>query len=99
MRFLITTIVAIPIALLFSGCGQCVPQINTVYVKSKVARLKTLNKVEPYTLNDVKSFDDTHYIIPKEDLEKASSVSKKRIRIINFYEKQNMKFNSKFSNI
>jgi non-homologous end joining protein Ku len=56
-----------------------------------------LYRVEPYELHDVKEFDNTHYIIPKEDLESASAVSKKRIRIINFYEKQNMKYNKEFS--
>jgi len=94
---MITISLLIIVSLFFNGCGQCTPEINTVYVESRVPKLKTLYHVEPYELGDVKEFDDTHYIIPKSDLEQASDVSKKRIRIINFYEKQNLKYNKDFS--
>lgn len=84
-------------SLFFSACGQCKPEINTVYVKSRVPKLRTLYKVSPYTPKNVKSLDADNYIIPKNELEKASAVSKKRIKIINFYEKQNLKFNKQFA--
>jgi len=84
-------------SLFFSACGQCKPEINTVYVKSKVPKLRTLYKVSPYTPKNIKSLDADNYIIPKIELKKASAVSKKRINIINFYEKQNLKFNKQFT--
>jgi hypothetical protein len=84
-------------SLFFSGCGQCKPEIKTVYVKSKVPKLRTLYKIKPYEIKDIKSVDALHYLVSKREMEEASKVSKKRIRIINFYEKQNIEFNKKFS--
>lgn len=97
MRLKILIPLLIVINLFFSGCGKCEPQINTVYVKNKVPRLRTLYKINPYIIEDVKDLDNTHYLISKLEIREASRISQKRIRIINFYEKQNMKFNREFA--
>jgi hypothetical protein len=56
-----------------------------------------LHKLKPYALITVKVLSDKNYSVNKEDLEKASAISKKRIKIISFYEDQNMRFNREFS--
>ena len=98
MRLVRITILIL-ISLSFSGCSsKCEPKIQTVFVKSEVPRLTILNKISPYELTSVTLNSDGNYSVVKQDLEKASSVSKKRIRAITFYENQNMKFNREFSN-
>ena len=96
MRLMIITLLLMT-TLFFNGCGQCKPEINTVYVKSKVPKLRTLYRVKPYEIKDAKKFDELHTIISTREIEEASAVSKKRIKIINFYEKQNLKFNKQFA--
>ena len=86
------------ISLFFNACGDpepCEPKI--VHVKTKVPRLKTLNKVEPYQIKDFTVFDDRYYKVSKKELHGASKASQKRIHKINFYEKQNYKFNKEFT--
>lgn len=97
MRLTILIILLIT-SLLFSACSpKCEPKIETVFVKSKVPRLTTLHKLKPYALSTVKVLNDENYSVKKKDLETASAIGKKRIKIISFYEDQNMRFNREFS--
>ena len=86
------------ISLFFNACGEpkpCVPQ--KVYVKSKVPRLKTLYRIEPYEIKDFATIDDRYYKVNKKELHGASTASQKRTHKIDFYEKQNAKFNKEFT--
>ena len=94
---LLKIITAFLIALFFNGCSQKVPcEPEKIYVKTKVPRLKILYAVKPYQITDFWSLDDKYYKVNKAELEKASKVSQKRIYNINFYERQNNKFNKDF---
>lgn len=95
---LITIFLLLILILLFSACSKCEPKIETVFIKSKVPKLKILYKVEPYELSSIVALEDGNLSVSKNDLEEASKVCQKRIRIINFYEKQNMRFNREFYN-
>ena len=98
MQLMILTLLLLT-GLFFSGCStKCEPEIQTVFMQSEVPRLTILHKVNPYELTSVTVNSDGNYSVQKQDLEKASLVSQKRIRVITFYENQNMKFNQKFSN-
>lgn len=91
------TILLLAISFYFSGCGQVKPcEPKKIYVKSKVPRLKTLHKVEPYEIKDFSVLDDRYYKVSKTELHGASKASQKRIHKIEFYERQIHKFNKEF---
>ena len=87
---------AILLTFFFKGCGQCVPEVKQVYLKTDVPRLKTLYKVEPFKITQLWDLDDKYYKVSKAQLNEASRVSQKRIHNINFYELQNNEFNRRF---
>ena len=86
------------ISLFFSGCSDpepCVPE--QIYVKTKAPRLKILYSIKPYEIKDFSVIDDTYYKVNIEQLHMASKASQRRIYNIDFYEKQNIKFNKEFA--
>ena len=89
-------IIVLLTVLLFNSCSQKACEPEKIYVKTKVPRLKTLYKVEPYQIKDFTSLDDRYYRVNKKELKKASAVSQRRIHVISFYERQNNKFNKEF---
>ena len=86
------------ISLFFNGCSNSQPcEPTKVYIKTKVPRLKTLNKIQPYQIKDFSVLDDTYYKVNRKELHGASRTSQKRIHNIDFYERQNYKFNKEFT--
>ncbi len=81
----------------FTGCSNTPPEPEKVYVKTRIPRLKTLYRIEPYEIKDISSLDNLYYKILKKELHIASTVSQKRIHKIDFYERQNHRFNKEFS--
>jgi len=92
------TTLLLAISLFFNACGEPEPcEPKKVYIKSKVPRLKTLYHIKPYEIKDFSPLDDRYYKVNKKELHGASKASQKRIHKINFYEKQNEKFNREFN--
>ncbi len=96
MRILATVLIAV---LFFSGCTPkapepCTPKIE--YVKVTPPKLRILTKVATYEVTDYSTIDSVYIKVNKAQLKKASDVSRKRIKNIKFYERQNTDFNRRF---
>lgn len=67
------------------------------YIDKPVPRLKILNKVKFFKVEDYKSFNNTYWLINKEEFKMASDMVIRKDYKIRFYEKQNILFNDKFA--
>lgn len=90
-------ILLLAISLFFNGCTEPKCEPKKIYIKTKVPRLKTLNKIQPYQIKDFSVLDDTYYKVNIKQLHGASTASQKRIHKIDFYERQIYKFNKEFT--
>ena len=98
-------LILIVISFLFNGCSQKKPEpiIKKIYIKQELPLLKNLKEVDINTSKfylDKKDYNETSYIVPKEQLLKASLITQKlryknymQQKQINFYIYQNNKFN------
>lgn len=93
-------ILAILVIFSLNSCNQNDPQIliRDRVVTKPVPRLKILNKVEFYEIQDYKSYNSIYWLINKVEFDMASDRIKRKEHKIKFYEKQNIKFNLEFAN-